>query len=295
MANQMIKTYKLENFLEWFERKMIANGLFVEKCQMESNSNISNPYRSDHFVFIMVMGGEFVVNINAERYHVRKQNAIFIPPDAIRQTVSLSSNCEAAIFAFNVNYLVSAGIYEQAIDVVSSVPIKNSPFLELDKEEFSLLSDMLRLLEYKLNAPSASIYFEKSIHYLFASIVFELGIIFSKRQYLKDFKGSRKAELTSQFLDKLKQYYKTERTVIDYANRLNVTPNHLSQTIKEVTGKTAGALIDEVVLMEASSLLKNSSLSIAEVAAALNFKDQFMFSRYFKKMSGVSPREYRKL
>ena len=45
-------------------------------------------------------------------------------------------------------------------------------------------------------------------------------------------------------------------------------------------------------ISEACSLLKNSSLSIAEIAVSVGFFDQFYFSRGFKKVKGVPPSKY---
>jgi YesN/AraC family two-component response regulator len=97
------------------------------------------------------------------------------------------------------------------------------------------------------------------------------------------------------FVKLLTDSFREERSVIFYAEQLHVTPRYLSQTVKEVTGRSAGDLIDEMVIMEGKALLNNVSLTIAQVAETLYFSDQFFFSKYFKRLTGVSPSEYRKL
>ena len=78
-----------------------------------------------------------------------------------------------------------------------------------------------------------------------------------------------------------------------YANLLYVTPKHLSICVKEITGKPCGELIDERVVAEAKALLHNQELTVAHVAEELNFSDQFFFSKYFKKCTGMSPKHCR--
>jgi YesN/AraC family two-component response regulator len=73
-----------------------------------------------------------------------------------------------------------------------------------------------------------------------------------------------------------------------------VTPKYLSQTVKEVSGKTAGEFIDEMVMMEAKVLLSDLSLSVAQVSEELFFSDQFFFSKFFKNHAGITPSAYRK-
>lgn len=289
-----VRTYSLENFFEWYQKSCQSEGLYLETGPLEEHSSIFLPYRSDHYLFVFIREGEFVLNINLRRHHLKKGDIIFSSPDSIKQTVSISPDCEASLLAFRGNYLVSAGVYEKDIDIFSFVSSRISPLINLQKEEFELLAEMITALENKLNTPVTIAYYERIIHHLFAGLIYQIGSLYINRRYVKDFKGTRKDELTLQFLDILKQHHKTERTVIEYARKLNVTPNHLSQTIKDVTGRTAGDLIDDIVMREARLLLNNVDLSIAEVAAALNFKDQFIFSKYFKKLDGRSPREYRK-
>ncbi|HEX8461012.1 MAG TPA: helix-turn-helix transcriptional regulator, partial [Segetibacter sp.] len=89
------------------------------------------------------------------------------------------------------------------------------------------------------------------------------------------------------------QHFEEERSVGYFAELLHVTPKHLSETIKEVTGKTAGKLIDQAVITQAKVLLRNPAMNIGEVATALHFSDQSFFGKFFKKHVGLSPIKYR--
>ena len=85
------------------------------------------------------------------------------------------------------------------------------------------------------------------------------------------------------------QYHK----VNEYAELLNVTPNHLSETIKKITGKTAGEVIHQRLILEAKRRLLHSSISAKELAYALNFNDPSYFSRFFKANTDLSPEGFR--
>ena len=76
---------------------------------------------------------------------------------------------------------------------------------------------------------------------------------------------------------------------------LCVTPKHLSATIKETSGRTAGEWIDSYVIIEAKTLLRNTGLTIQEVSAKLNFSNQSFFGKYFKHITGISPRSPERL
>ena len=78
-----------------------------------------------------------------------------------------------------------------------------------------------------------------------------------------------------------------------YAEKLFVTPKHLSAVLKEISGKTAGEWIDHRVILEAKLLLRTTGMNIQEISVALNFSNQSFFGKYFKHLTGLSPREYR--
>ena len=87
---------------------------------------------------------------------------------------------------------------------------------------------------------------------------------------------------------------KEERSVSYYADKMFLTPKHLSTVVKEVSGKTAGEWIDSLVILEAKAMLKSSEQSIQEIADELHFANQSFFGKYFKHHTGLSPKEYRK-
>ena len=90
-----------------------------------------------------------------------------------------------------------------------------------------------------------------------------------------------------------KMYIDT-KNVGDYAEELNITPNHLTTILKRLTGKSAKDIIHERLLMESKSMLKYSGLDISEISYRLNFLEPTHFTRFFKKLSGTTPNEFRK-
>lgn len=92
----------------------------------------------------------------------------------------------------------------------------------------------------------------------------------------------------------IEQNYKQMKLTRDYASLLYVTPNHLNALCKDLTGRSAGELIRDRVLLEAKRLLVNAGLTVAEIAVELDFADNSYFSKFFKKYEGVTPDVFRK-
>jgi AraC-like DNA-binding protein len=79
----------------------------------------------------------------------------------------------------------------------------------------------------------------------------------------------------------------------DIADELNISQDHLSKTIKRETGKSVSAWIDDRLIAEAQSLLVQTDLPINEIAYRLTFNEPTNFTKYFKKLTGQTPRSYR--
>ena len=106
---------------------------------------------------------------------------------------------------------------------------------------------------------------------------------------------SRKEQIFHDFLTLLEKFYTQERSISFYADRMCLTPKYLSTIIKDVSGKHGMQWIDEYVTLEAKAMLRNSELSVKQVSDHLNFPSQSMFGRFFKKMTGYSPKQYKLL
>ena len=101
-------------------------------------------------------------------------------------------------------------------------------------------------------------------------------------------------ELKYRFQKLLSFNVERERSVAFYANALNVSPRHFTRRIRETAGRSAKQIIQEKLVEVAKSYLYDGSLTVSEVAFALNFSNVPQFSRTFKQWSGVSPSAFRR-
>jgi YesN/AraC family two-component response regulator len=88
-------------------------------------------------------------------------------------------------------------------------------------------------------------------------------------------------------------HYREQRGLDFYADKLCITPKHLSKVIKAISDKPANDWIDEHVVLEAKALLKSTNMTIEQISDELNFPSQSFFGKYFKRVTGMSPKEYK--
>jgi AraC-like DNA-binding protein len=80
--------------------------------------------------------------------------------------------------------------------------------------------------------------------------------------------------------------------ISDFAKMLNIHPIHLSNTVKEVTGRSSCDLFEERLVILSKEMLAGTNLSVAEIARQLTY-DPSNFTKFFKKFVKMTPKEYR--
>jgi len=99
--------------------------------------------------------------------------------------------------------------------------------------------------------------------------------------------------LVKRFYQLVEENYLKNLSLSDYAALLMVTPNHLTQTVKQFTGKTSTQVIKQKQILEIKRLLVHTNLNVTEIATQLNFDDQSYFTKFFKRETELTPLQYR--
>lgn len=103
----------------------------------------------------------------------------------------------------------------------------------------------------------------------------------------------QKLQLVAQFSGLVQEEYRLSRNADHFARKLLITYKHLNACCKEVFNKTAKQVIDEYVILEAKRRLVNLSVQTAEIAYELGFEEPTNFTKYFKKLTGMTPRQFK--
>jgi AraC-like DNA-binding protein len=124
------------------------------------------------------------------------------------------------------------------------------------------------------------------------ALLYELKTLATFNQWEDRF-TTQQQKLHRKYISLINNYYIEKRTVEEYANALAVSAKHLSQSVKLVSGKNALWFINDRIFTEAKSLIRFTDFEIAEIAYQLNFSDPANFGKFFKKLSGITPLQYR--
>lgn len=99
----------------------------------------------------------------------------------------------------------------------------------------------------------------------------------------------------ARFTQLIETHYKTRHQVSWYASRLGITAAHLNVICRSLAGKSALRLIHERLVLEARRELIYTPRTISTISDSLGFADPGYFTRFFKRVSGQSPKAFRRL
>ena len=117
-------------------------------------------------------------------------------------------------------------------------------------------------------------------------------VVIKETELQTKYPRTRQEEIFQRFISEVETYYRRERSVKFYADLLCISPKYLSSVIYKVSQKLAGEWIDAYVILEAKTLLKSERLTVQQISERLNFPNQSFFGKFFKRCSGMSPKEY---
>jgi len=262
----------------------------VARLNFTNGHGMDDAHRHNCFqIFLFEKGGgEHMIDFS---YYPIEDNSLHFVSEG--QVHSLNSiDCTkgyVVLFTKEIVILNSAEKY-----IFNDFPVFNksvSPILNPDKEMYAVLENMLLMMiaEYGKN----NTYKENILgSYISILLLKSKTIITETSEYKRTDRTSQ--ELLQKFNNLVEEHFIEYHKVNEYADKLSVTPNHLSETIKKVTGKTAGEIIHERLILEARRRLLHSSISVKELAYELNFNDPSYFSRFFKANTSLSPIAFRK-
>ncbi len=290
------RTYDISDISRFFNRKSGNSNpeTYAVYYEVDNALNRTNsPIRVLGLTIALCVEGEGEVGIGVKKYKFSKNSLMLLNPN--QYVHSLNSRGAVKIKAIGCNLELIESIMPKIsglLPIIIHNPIESVSLLS---EENSLdIQDYMRFIDEKLKAVDSPLKRTK-VSNLIQALLCE---IIEKHYVSKEGverPQTRKEEILSKFIIEIIKNFRKERSVAFYADRLCVTPKHLSAVAKDITGHTASELIDHYVIMEAKIMLAETSMTIQEISNKLNFANQSFFGKYFKHLTGYSPSEFRKM
>ena len=252
-------------------------------------SSDNEPFRIDMTMAIIYEQGSADLKINMRDYHIEAPAVLLVLNDQIYQSAGHSEDLRSKVILMSRSFSDSLFTNSGEILPLKSSIMKN-PVMKIENEE-NVFGQFFQLLQNIAASPRQEFKIESARH-LTLSMFYGYSHLKHEVNEVKS-TNSRQEEIFTKFTELLERHHKKEREIAFYADKMCMTSKHLSQVIKDYTGKTALGIIEEYVISEAKSMLLSTTMSIQQISDELNFPSQSVFGKYFKRVAGISPSEYR--
>lgn len=251
----------------------------------------SVPKRVDASGLCICLQGEVEIASDGRSYLIKAGDLCVVFPNTILQIIRKSPDFKGYTMAGTSEFMKQINI---SSSTAIYLEIKVNPCISLSEEEQNMLLTLCEMLKEK-DMRKNHIFRHEITRMLLNTLVYEIAAIFQKGKPLERQTYSSKNTIFIKFQHLIATHYHEQRTIEFYAEQLCITPRYLSSITKEVSGLTAAECITRIVMVNARLLLKSTKLSIQQVSEELNFPNPSFFGQYFKKRTGLTPKEYRNL
>lgn len=248
------------------------------------------PCRLKAEIFVLCLDGYLEASINLNEYQIKANDFVTLLPGSIIQIKKAEGNPKFFIIAYSSRFIATFNMIASTRETLQT--IRENPVLHLSDKMVELFCDYFSLINkvYEQNLlPHIPVFYKNILHTIFYAI----GEVYKRNGPRRKQPQNRSEEIGKNFELLVMEHYTLERSVSFYAEKLGITPQHLSNTIRQISGRKVSDIITRYVITDAKAQLKSTGASIQEIAYSLNFPNVSFFGKYFKRAVGVSPQQYR--
>lgn len=243
------------------------------------------------YSFNLIQKGSCVLHYNSKDIRLQEKNLYISSPGMTISLSKISLDYEGISLLVDEKALFESPIARKILQS-AFIPLiyLADPVITLGEPYFNQAQSNLQKIIQYLESPILFNY--EALYFSFSLFLLDLFDYIESKSIIKH--PSINAEkIFIQFIDLLSKNYKEQHQIGFYAKNLNVTTTYLSRIVKKLTKRTVKDYISRMLLMEAVWILKTTNLSIGETADKLNFINQSSFCKFFKRMKGISPKDFR--
>lgn len=247
-------------------------------------SELLIPHRKDHYLIVFIKKASTQQWIDMQSYRLKDNTVYFSGPNQVIVKEEPGQLWSTGI-AFTPEFLSLQGN--------ASFSLIQNPYngfeLLLNDPDILFVEDLFNKISNEYKQPGD---WQKRMLTAYLTLM----LTYLSRLYEEQYRTialSADKLLLKKFQKKINECFQELHEVGDYASLLHISPGHLSEVVKQQSGKPAIKHIHERLIMEARRLLFHTSNTSREIAFDLGFSDASYFNRFFKRETGATPAEYR--
>lgn len=243
------------------------------------------------FVISVVKSGHSILKINGVSHTVTDNDLVFVGPNNLIEFERICPKREKSSIIVSTEFIIGlpSPADAEVMDICSRHPV-----IHLGQKQMEKLSGYYSFLSENCSMQQNKYRTEIGRACLYAMILEICEFHKENHDEEETEKSLQHNKLYDDFFMLLTRYYRRERSVAFYADKMNLTPKYLSRAIKKVSGKSILEWINEFVIIEIKVRLKTTEKTILEISEDLNFPNPSAFVQFFKLHTGTTPLKFRK-
>ena len=252
---------------------------------------INNPFLNEPIIFpemriLMVEKGIANPIINLMPQQFRSHDIIFLgknsileihtPYEVIGNGITMTDELFNLAFGKNIPKSFDGHIRNNSV--------------HLDNEEWEHINNLHLILYNHLQKGGSTM----AALNLIAAFFNQADYLFSRQVQFNRSNTTREQQLLTNFIQLVEQQAKHQHNIDYYAQQLCLSPRYMSTIIKRISGKAAKSWIDEALITKIKIELKYTDKPINIIAEEMNFPNPSFFTKFFKRLTGTTPNQYRK-
>ena len=245
------------------------------------------PFVIDDYRMGIFVSGEAHININLVERHITPGTLVFLGPGTIISPISFNGDLEIygiGLFAdFPMPFATGQmpGIFNGQVRDFQ---------INASESDITTARHIFDTIWHLVHQPD---YNRQTVSSLAAALMYHYDATY--RQHMEVMKASLSREQTifDRFIYLVNQHAPTEHQISFYANKMCLTERYLGTIIRQASGTTAKEWIDRALVEHIKIELKHTDQPIVQISEEMNFPNPSFFSKYFKRLTGHTPQEYR--
>lgn len=246
----------------------------------------------DGYGFNFVLRGSMTIIYNNLEMTVKEGDLYTYSPGFEVRVPSVSADFRCLSLLVDEQFALSLPSVRDAIRMAHFPLVQlTAPVLPIQAKDRRRLQELIQMIMHYQQAGLPQM--NESMKMLFNLFLIDLSAIQEHSIHEHRF-PKRVEEIFLGFLHLLPQHFAEHHDIGFYADHLCISTTYLSRVVRQVSGgRTVIDYINQLLLMEATFLLRQTSLSIAQIADRLHFAETTTFARFFHRMKGMTPKEFR--
>lgn len=248
-------------------------------------AHLKTAHRHHFYTLIIITAGTGSHQIDFHNYELKSGRLFLIAPGQVHAW-NVLKNTQGFVILFNESFIALS----KGRKIMSGWPIfRPHQKCYFDLSTSDLTDWMAHIQRMKEELKTNDEFTRDVLFYSLCSLLVGASRLGKKANRL----ATQGQDFLFQYQELIEKHFVQLKKPKEYARLMNITPNYLNALCKTKSGKSAGELIRQRIILEAKRLLAHTSLTIAEVGYRLNFEDNSHFGKFFKSNSGTTPAEFR--